>query len=170
MIKIWIGLLLGAALSLPVVRAQQPYSTDVPTNGIAFFDRTTATGCPAGWAELTTARGFYLTGLTNGGTKATTVGPALTDQENRTHTHGESHTHTMAHTHTWSFQTAGPNATVAKQSASDVNVASAGHTHLYSGTTGASSQASTGAESAANTGTNSVTLAPYLQYLLCKKS
>lgn len=43
--------------------------------------------CPTGWTELTAGRGRFLVGLPSGGTLAGTVGTALTNLEDRTHTH-----------------------------------------------------------------------------------
>ncbi len=62
-----------------------------PKNGIIF---TTDAAAPAGWAEYTAARGRTIVGLPSGGTIAGTVGTALTDIQDKTHTHtGPSHTH-----------------------------------------------------------------------------
>lgn len=58
--------------------------------------------CPTGWSEVTAARGRMIVGTPSGGTAAGTVGTALTDLQDKTHTHtGPSHTHTgPSHTHT----------------------------------------------------------------------
>ena len=72
-------------------------SGGVPTGGIMFFNLAT---CPAGWTELTTARGRYLVGLPASGTLTGTDGTALTNLEDRPvgqHNHGitdPGHTHT----------------------------------------------------------------------------
>jgi len=69
----------------------------VPSGAVMFFDMTT---CPAGWTEMTDARGRYLVGLSPGGTLKATVGALLSNNENRptgAHGHGVSdpgHTHT----------------------------------------------------------------------------
>jgi hypothetical protein len=49
-----------------------------------FFDLSS---CPAGWSELTQARGRVVVGLVSDGTLGSTVGSPLTDLEDRTHTH-----------------------------------------------------------------------------------
>jgi hypothetical protein len=63
----------------------------VLTNLIALFEGS----CPSGWSEYTAARGRVVVGVPSGGTLSGTVGTALTNLENRTHSHG------MTHTHTW---------------------------------------------------------------------
>lgn len=69
-----------------------PTDAGVPKNGIILMTDAT---CPAGFAEYTAARGYYLVGVPSGGTNAGTVGSAMTDLQNLTHTHtGPSHTHT----------------------------------------------------------------------------
>ena len=52
----------------------------VPSGAVMFFNLA---GCPAGWTEMTTARGRYLVGLPSGGALAGTSGSALSDLENR---------------------------------------------------------------------------------------
>ena len=53
-------------------------------SGIIVF---TAGACPATWTEYTAARGYAVVGLVNSGTAAGTVGTALTNLQNKTHTH-----------------------------------------------------------------------------------
>ncbi len=54
------------------------------------------TACPTGWTELSGSKGRYIVGMPAGGTNEGTVGTALTDQQNPTHTHtGPSHTHSI---------------------------------------------------------------------------
>jgi len=50
---------------------------------IALFDGP----CPSGWTEYTAAQGRVIVGVPAGGTVGATVGTALTDREDRTHTH-----------------------------------------------------------------------------------
>ncbi len=71
----------------------------VPSRLIAFWTSSTP---PAGWVEYTAARGRFIVGVPSGGTIAGTVGTALTNLQDKTHTHtGPSHTHTgPSHTHT----------------------------------------------------------------------
>ncbi len=51
-----------------------------PSGAVVFFNLST---CPAGWSELTAARGRYVVGLPASGTIAGVAGTALTDLENR---------------------------------------------------------------------------------------
>lgn len=169
------ALLLSILLGLGIaVAAQQPTDLGVASGTILYFDITTATGCPAGWTEHTAARGAYLVALTNGGTKDTLVGSALTDLENRNHTHSLSaHTHTLsAHTHSITGVT-GQNDTGNGVTIATANVSvSAGFsaTHNVSGTSSGPS-ADTAGPSTANTSNQSGTgLVPYIEYLVCEKS
>ena len=59
-------------------------TASVPTGAVMMFDLA---ACPAGWSELTSARGRALVGLPAGGTLGGTVGAALGDVENRAHAH-----------------------------------------------------------------------------------
>ena len=53
--------------------------------------------CPSGWSEFTAARGFAVVGTPSGGTNAGTRGSALTDLQDKGHTHpGPSHFHTLS--------------------------------------------------------------------------
>lgn len=113
---------------------------DVPVSLVAFYN---GTACPAGWAELTEARGRYIVGRNSGGTLLAQVGTALTDQENRA---TGSHTHRIEHRHT---------------------SGSAG-LHVISPVTGSTPSLldwETNTPSGAVTGTN----APYLQLTACQK-
>ncbi len=57
----------------------------VPSGAIMHFNLPT---CPAGWSEVTAARGRAIVGLNgSAGTLAGTVGSPLDDRENRTHNH-----------------------------------------------------------------------------------
>lgn len=55
----------------------------IPTNLVAY----TTGGVPSGWSEYTAARGRVIVGKPSGGTAAGTVGTALSNLENRTHSH-----------------------------------------------------------------------------------
>ena len=57
----------------------------------------TASTCPTGWTEYTAARGFALVGLPSGGTAAGTVGTALTNLQDKTHSH--TYTQVVNHVH-----------------------------------------------------------------------
>ena len=52
--------------------------------------------CPSGWTEYTASQGRYIVGTPSGGTDEATVGTALTDKQDKTHTHiTASHTHSL---------------------------------------------------------------------------
>jgi hypothetical protein len=77
----------------------------LPSGMIAAFNAA----CPTGWTELTAARGRVIVGVPASGTLAGTVGTALTDLQDKTHSH--TYTEVVNHTHT-------------------VSVTDPGHTHL----------------------------------------
>lgn len=151
-----LGAVLATVLYISVRPAEAAY-IPIPAGAILYFDRTTATGCPTGWTEFTNARGAYIVGLTNGGTKNTLVGTALSNQENRP-TGVHNHSVTDTHTHSNGFN------------------GGAGDRLVQTGTTGTAGQpASTGGTNAgAITVNNSSgvagTNAPYIQLLVCSKS
>ena len=87
----------------------------LPSGMIAAFNAA----CPAGWTELIAARGRVIIGVPAAGTLAGTVGTALTDLQDKTHSH--TYTDVVNHTH---------------------SVTDPGHTHLtqrYPTATGGSS-------------------------------
>lgn len=61
-----------------------PGGRRVPPGAVMFFDLAS---CPEGWTEMTDAQGRTLVGLPSNGTLGGTVGSALGDRENRSHTH-----------------------------------------------------------------------------------
>lgn len=65
------------------------------SGAIMYFAAST---CPTGWSEVTAARGRYIVGLPASGSVSSTVGTALTDQENRP---AGQHTHSV--TVKWPF-------------------------------------------------------------------
>ena len=67
----------------------------VPSNLVAY--RASGESTPSGWSEYTTARGRMVVGLPSGGTDGGTVGTALTNVQDKTHTHtGPSHRHNLS--------------------------------------------------------------------------
>ena len=56
-----------------------------PVGAVVFFNLT---ACPTGWTEFANAAGRTLVGRPTGGSVGGMVGTALTNLENRTHTHG----------------------------------------------------------------------------------
>jgi len=175
----------GTADSTTFLRGDQTYAIPVPAGTVIFFD---GASCPAGFAELTAARGRYLVGKPSGGTLDASVGTALTDQENRA---------TGVHSHT---------ATSSTPTASAPTVNDPGHSHNgrlltsplagFSAPSGgyqsASSSGTSGADLFTTSSTTGITVnaptistptitvnnstgvagtnAPYYQLLVCKKS
>lgn len=79
----------GALYVVPAAGSET--AAGVPANGII---HTTATSAPTGWAEYTAGRGRVIAGTPASGTHGGTVGSALTDLQDPTHTHtGPSHGH-----------------------------------------------------------------------------
>jgi len=132
----------------------------VPSGAVMFFDLA---ACPAGWSEMTSARGRYIAGKTSSGTLAATVGTALTDKENRA---VGKHNHSITdpgHGHSLS------------------NVVSAGHTAYNDSTTCVNvvprfglisivtALANTTGITLGSSGDVDGTNAPYIQLLTCKK-
>lgn len=117
-------------------------ATPETTGQIAAF----ASACPTGWTEYTAARGRTVVGTPGSGTNEGTVGTALTNLQNKTHTHtGPSHTHTYT--------------------TSDFFAPVGGGTAAWT-TGGASSAGGTGATGTAATGD----VIPYIQLTYCSKN
>ena len=126
----------------------------VPAGFVGFFNLSS---CPAGWSELTAAKGRYLVGLPSGGTLAGTKGTALSNLEDRP---VGQHNHTITdpgHTHPYDIWS----------SAGQGGIKEAGwwysspsHTAVGSATTGITVN---------NSGSTPGTNAPYLQLLVCQK-
>lgn len=74
------------------ITALQMRDDFVPPGTIAFFADT---ACPAGWGPYDAANGRFVVAVTDMGTPGYLVGDALSDHEDRTHTH------TIAHRHPW---------------------------------------------------------------------
>lgn len=149
-----------------------PGGPGAPAGSIIFYDGAT---CPAGWEEVTDARGRYIVGL-NGGTSGSVIGSSLSNGENRTvgqHNHsasglGFSGTPVAPHSH------------VMKYEAKPDNPGSGGPMQLFADypltiQTDISTQSGGGhtpagsiTGSTANNGTITGTNAPYIQFLLCK--
>jgi hypothetical protein len=78
----------------------------VPANLVAY--RASGQSTPSGWSEYTSARGRMIVGLPSGGTDGGTVGTALTNQQNKTHSHSQpTHAHrngyTQFHEFAWKY-------------------------------------------------------------------
>lgn len=144
----------------------------VPANTVVFYN---GTSCPTGWAELTGARGRTVVGLPSGGTNAGTVGTALTNLEDRTHTHtGPSHTHTgPSHTHTVYAASAiwGAAYNGGWSPAGVIATGVQGYYATNNPETGSAGTGATGAGGTGATGTAATSgIIPYIQLLVCQKS
>ena len=129
-----------------------------PKNLIAF---TTDSVAPTGWAEYTAARGRYIVGVPSAGTIAGTIGSAMTNLQDLTHTHtSASHTHTgPSHSHSIT----NPNADYAHGGATVADGPAA--------STGADGTGATGATTPGTGGTAvTSTIAPHIQLFTLQKS
>ena len=124
---------------------------DIPAGAVISFNLSS---CPAGWSELTSARGRYIVGLPSGGTLAGTAGTALSNQENRA---TGQHSHTVddpGHSHGNATAIIGPG---------DFG-AGGGYIYLYN--SGGAGYSDITLE---NSGDVAGTNAPYVQLLICEK-
>lgn len=164
----------GAGAWIALLLMVRVYATYIPVNSgtIAYYN---AASCPSGWTEMTTLRGLYTVGRVAAGTLATAVGTALTNQENRTHTHTIAHTHTTAQ---GDFNISGSASSRigVNGSAFRFNSVGLGVWRAYASTgtaTGVSyfgaAGATSGAESVATTSTQTTDV-PYMQLLMCSKT
>lgn len=122
----------------------------VPKNGVFF---TTDASVPAGYTEYTAARGRVIVGNPSGGTGAGTVGTALSNLEDRTHTH--VYTTVPSHAHTYDVG----------NYVSSVNLKAASSN---SSTNGSPSTSTVGSASPSTQATSH--MMPYIQLLAIKKS
>jgi hypothetical protein len=163
-----VGALFSAVLLGPLVRSVDASYVPVPSGTIAHFNSAT---CPAGWAEFTAGRGFYILNRVASGTLATGVGTALTNQENRPvgqHNHGL----TMdPHTHPFTPQNSMAGAGAVSGSAASIKAdqATTSGANLATGPS-ATTSATTSTGTIANSGSVAGTNAPYIQLLACSKS
>jgi hypothetical protein len=72
------------ALRAKYAESAPPGEGAVPAGAVMFFDLAS---CPEGWTEMADAQGRTLVGLPSSGTLGGTVGSALSDIEDRGHTH-----------------------------------------------------------------------------------
>ena len=169
---------------MPAVEGQTGHASDVTafTAGMIIYWKNSVATIPSGWVESTTIRGRTIVGLPASGTLAGTVGTALTDLQDITHTHtGPSHTHTgPSHTHAQSSTGSATNnnnvIVVLANADIDSNMYTAGgsttgsapvmRSGVAAGGTGA-----TGAEGTGATGTNSAAAhLPFIHYPAIEKS
>jgi len=127
-----------------------------PTGAVTFFNLA---ACPAGWTELTAARGRYLVGLPAGGTLTGTAGTALTNLQDRAvglHSHAVTD---PGHTHAY-LPVVGDTDNAAGSAFDRATTTATQFSHITSGATTGITVNPTGVA-----GTN----APYLQLLVCQK-
>lgn len=173
-----IGAAVMAVLLSPMIRSVEASYTPVPSGTIVHFN---ATSCPAGWTEFTSGRGAYIVGRVSGGTLNTIVGTALTNQENRDHTHQYSHQHTTPATDLVNATVSGATL-IGEDSGVTTNFFfnNGGWSQIVrSGASGTPSNSiaiplmftvsqNTTTTTATSTATSAI--APYIQLLLCSKS
>jgi len=135
----------------------------LPAGMVSFFNLAT---CPAGWTELTAARGRYLVGLPSGGTLGGTDGTALSNLEDRPvgqHSHtindpGHSHSTTL---YEWNGSLSGSGTLFYSRNSNATDGAQAAAPGTASATTGITIN---------NSGLVAGTNAPYMQLLVCQKN
>lgn len=146
--------------------------------------------CPAGWTEVSAAQGRAIVGLPSGGTLAGTVGTALTNLQDKTHTH--TYTDVVNHTHTVNVTDPGHNHTQNSFAPRIVNSGTAGTVGVQGASTASNASASNSATTATNisstTGVTAATVNPgggvatgttatkatsdvisYIQFRICQK-
>ena len=139
-----VGLVLAYGGSSPATVGHSFGEIDFPSGTVMLFKLSS---CPAGWTELTEARGRYLVGLPSGGTLSGTVGTALANIENRP---VGQHNHTAAQANYVSGTPSG----------------STPYGPLYTPTYGFTTTSISISNAGAVPGTN----APYIQLLVCQKN
>lgn len=172
----------GALYVVPAAGAETAVTASIPAKVVVHLNDTVA-NIPTGWVEATGARGRLVVGMPASGTLAGTVGTALTDLQDPTHTHtgpshthtGPSHTHTytdvIAHTHSIGGRMLYNNSSVyvpITEAANERSTTTAS-TGIATGTTAASGTGDTGASGTGASGATSSTM-PYIQYVTIQKS
>ena len=150
----------GALYVVPAAGSETAVSSSIPANLIAYTTDTTA---PSGWAEFTAGRGRVIVATPASGTNAGTVGTALTNLQDPTHTHtGPSHTHVLGDA----------GASFLENYVYPYVLHYGGALKTLGGYYGAQSQIATDSVAASGTGATSATSAttPYIQQLGIKKS
>lgn len=169
-----LGALLVVALAGPLVSPSEAAYVPNLTGAILYRDASTATGCWTGWAEVTGARGAVISGLVNGSAnKGVLVGTALTDGENRVHTHTITASGVIDITNGASAATMIGATTSGdtfgwKRSDANFRWVSAGSAGVsFDNQAFGAATHSHGGATVANATTSTV---PYVQYLVCKKN
>jgi hypothetical protein len=125
----------------------------LPSGMIALFNAA----CPLGWSEVTALRGRVAVGVPLGGTLAGTVGTALTDLQDPTHTH--TYTQVPNHVHVQSL----PTGQTGAQNSGTRDTSTTG-----SGADALSTANPTGGVATGTTNATSATM-PYVQLRYCSK-
>lgn len=143
-------------------------SAMVPSGAVMFFN---GNSCPSGWTELTQARGRAIVGLPGGGSLGGVLGAALTNLENRGHTHavnppGANTGSAGSHSHSTGQPTR--KEAVGLTTGSFI-IAYAEEDHLHSITTNGSHNHSFNLPSTTSTSASTSAVIPYIQLLACEK-
>ncbi|MEN0063305.1 MAG: hypothetical protein AAGA48_14225 [Myxococcota bacterium] len=177
-----IQMLSGLAQDVANVQQDVANVSEVPRDAVVFFNTAS---CPMGWSEVAATRGRTIVGLTgSGGALAGTVGTALGDLEDRTHTHvvNPASTNTAfdgAHSHQWlrngnetwsssgGVEPLGP-APTGNQATFVVALPADSQADFYTSESGAHDHS---INIPATTSTTAATsdVIPYVQYLACRK-
>lgn len=132
----------------------------IPPGLIAAFNGA----CPSGWTEFASAQGRMIVGLPSGGTLAGTVGTAMTDLENRTHTH--TYTQVPNHVHTLQVQ----GSTTASTSGTHVMTSTAtGGSSRTTASPDATNNPTGGVATATTNSTSASNVLAYIQLRYCSK-
>lgn len=158
----------------------------VPTGAVMLFNLST---CPAGWSEVTDARGRALVGMNgSAGTLGGTLGTPLSDLENRSHTHstdvgstttssGGSHNHQWLRDGAATYGPTGANVTVggvplqAFTSGTPLhmtNLRQSGSADYHTSSAGAHTH-TVNPPATTSTGATTSQVMPYIQYLACQR-
>lgn len=143
-------------------------SAGLPSGAVLFFD---SSSCPAGWSELTAARGRVVVGMPDGGTLRGTRGTAFQDQENRAHTHSVnpnpvSSSSTGSHDHTTGEPTK-TGATLLDAGSPLIDFGRSDHLHNVDTNGSHSHNVDVGSTVSTVAGTGAVI--PYIQLRICRK-
>ncbi len=95
----------GSAMSAVAADGTVTCSGVIPAGAVMFFNLTS---CPTGWSALSAAQGRAVVGLPSGGTLAGTVGSAMSNLANPTHTHSVDPAAVASsaggvHNHAWAY-------------------------------------------------------------------
>lgn len=168
----------GQVLTTNGASANPSWGTGVPANAVLAFKLTS---CPTGWslmdgtAATPDMRGRYITGLPSGGTLSSTVGTALTAEENRAvgqHNHSVDPPSTSVsvtdpqHRH---GVTVGGGGASADKLDNSTNTTETDNNLIALASTGITASVDISSFSSDNSGTVAGTNAPYAEFIFCLK-